>query len=115
MSAVSAMTTTLSGRTCRKPPAMAKYSSSPPLPDAQLAEAKSRQAAERGAAGCPAPFDPGTNHGIDLVVEDLPLRRDDLKQQWHSENSHRSGTGGGCETWRPIRAHGDRTRAIHDH
>ena len=61
MSAVSAITTTLSGRTWRKPPTMAKRLLLAALADAQLARRRASRAAARGAGRTPSsPSMPGT-------------------------------------------------------
>ena len=82
-SASSAMTTTLSGRTWRNPPAMAKYSSSAALADAQLPDAERRE--QRGVMRQDAELALGAraDDGVDVVRVDLPLGRDDLELEGH--------------------------------
>ena len=82
MSAVSAMTTTLSGRTWRKPPAMAKDSSAPPL---RIRSSPTPSVDTSGAWCGRTPSSPSirAHDGVDLVRVRQPLRRDDLEQERH--------------------------------
>ena len=82
-SASSAMTTTLSGRTWRNPPAIAKDSSWSPFRMRSSPEAERRE--QRGVMRQDADLALGAraDDGVDDVRVGLPLGRDDLEQEGH--------------------------------
>ena len=62
---------------------MAKYSSSPPRADAQLAEAQRRQQRRMVRQDAQLALDAGADDGVDVVREGQPLGRDDLEVERH--------------------------------
>ena len=83
ISAVSAMTTTLSGRTWRNPPTMAKLSSSPPL-RIFSSPTPSRRHQRRVMGQDPElALDPRDQHHVDLVRVRQAFRSDDLELERH--------------------------------
>ena len=83
MSAVSAITTTLSGRTWTKPPTIANDSSWPPL----RIRSSPTPSVESSGAWCgrtpSSPSLPGSVTPSTVVAEGEPLRRDDLELERH--------------------------------
>ena len=83
MSAVSAMTTTLSGRTWRKPPTIANDFLLAALADAQLADAERRDERRVMRQHAELALRPGQDDRVDRVRVGQPLRRDDLELDGH--------------------------------